>query len=226
MLCLITGGTSGIGSAAVHALVRLGADVVFVGRNHERGHRTENHLRKAYPARSIQFHSLDLSSMAQIHQFTDTFLERYERIDCLISNAGGRFDRFQRSAEGIELTFAINHLSHYLLTMRLLPALLRADQARILTVTSSAARSARIVQDEWVESNEGYDRKQAYAKSKLANLVFAIDLAQRLRGTHVTSNAVDPGVVATRFALNNGPVAWARHVLSHWVRRELTPVAS
>ena len=132
--------------------------------------------------------------------------------------------RIEATEDGLERTFATNHLGHFLLTSLLMDHLRAAPSARIITVSSSAHRAAN---DDGIWSYQGheYDRRQAYAKSKLANILFAFELARRLQGTRIVSNAVDPGVVSTNFARNNGLLAWAKHTISHGLRGELVSAA-
>ena len=145
---------------------------------------------------------------------------RTHSIDVLINNAGVRFDTFQQSRDGIELTFATNHLGHFLLTNSLLEALLRAPNARVITVGSSA-HSGTTAAGGWCLNRENYDRKIAYGKSKLANIIFAYELARRLSHTAIVSNAVDPGGVATNLGRNNGLLSWSRHLLYYALKREI-----
>ena len=149
---------------------------------------------------------------------------RRPHIDVLVNNAGARHDTYRETVEGFEMTFAVNHLSHFLLTCLLLDGLKRAPQGRVITV-SSGSHAAAQVDASWQLRPPAYDRKQAYAKSKLANLLFAYELADRLRDTNVTSNALDPGGVASGFALNNGLKSWLKHVVSHALRRDLVSPA-
>lgn len=145
---------------------------------------------------------------------------RCARVDVLINNAGARFDTFKLSPDNIELTFATNHLSHFLLTLLLLDKLQAAEFARVITVSSGAHSSARVDFERYFCA-ETYDRKVAYGSSKLANLMFAYELAQRLRDTKITSNAVDPGGVATNLGRNNGFMSWMRHIGYYALKREL-----
>jgi NAD(P)-dependent dehydrogenase (short-subunit alcohol dehydrogenase family) len=131
-----------------------------------------------------------------------------------------RFDRYGATEDGIERTFATNHLGHFLLTCLLIRQLALAPSARVITITSQA-HFAATADGCWSCRENNYERRQAYAKSKLANVLFAFELARRLEETNIASCAVDPGVAATRFALNNGPIAWAKHAISHWIEGTL-----
>ena len=218
--CLITGATSGIGRATAIALGRLGANLLLVSRNRTAGAALAQHISKSSSGAHAEFIEADLSSLRQVKAAANEIRKRCDTIDVLINNAGARFDTFARTADGYERTFATNHLGHFLLTGLLLDRLVAAPAARIITVSSSAAIQAN---DDcvWQYTADNFDRKQAYAKSKLANLLFAFELARRLQGTSVVSLAVDPGVVATRFARNNGLLPWLKHLIYHGRRREL-----
>jgi NAD(P)-dependent dehydrogenase (short-subunit alcohol dehydrogenase family) len=216
---VVTGGTSGIGAAAALALAGAGANVVIIGRHEARGRRLLTRIgRRA--AGDAQFLRADLSSQAEVRALARALTERHRTIDGLINNAGARFDDYGVTADGRERTFATNHLSHFLLTCLLLGPLMRAPHARVVNV-SSGSHGAASTAGGWELHGPGYDRRLAYAKSKLANILFTIELARRLAGTNVTTNAVDPGGVASRFALNNGLVSWLKHVVAQALRREL-----
>ena len=216
---VITGATSGIGRATAQALGQLGANLLLVSRDRATGTALASHLRKTSGA-SAEFIEADLSSFAQVRAAAKQIRERWSTLDILLNNAGARFDAYASTPDNCEQTFATNHLGHFLLTGLLLDCLTSAPSARIITVSSSAAAQA-INDGLWQFGPGNFDRKQAYAKSKLANLLFAFELARRLAGTAVTSLAVDPGVVATRFARNNGLIPWFKHLLYHGRRGEL-----
>ena len=220
MTTLVTGATLGIGRAVAEALAVSGFDLVLLGRGRRRGVALSEHLGRRFPAASFQFVAGDLSSLASVRAAAAAVRSAAPRLDVLINNAGARFDTFQQSIDGHELSFATNHLGHFLLTALLLESLLAAPSPRIINVSSSAhAGSTR--PESWLMTAANYDRRQAYARSKLANLLFTYELARRLAGTAVTVNAMHPGVVASGFARNNGLVSWLKHVVSHGLRREL-----
>jgi NAD(P)-dependent dehydrogenase (short-subunit alcohol dehydrogenase family) len=216
---VITGATSGIGRAAAFDLAGLGADVLLVSRKRAAGTALARRLASSFNVRA-EFIEADLSSLIQVRAAAKQIRQRWETIDVLINNAGARFDTYGTTLDGCERTFATNHLGHFLLTGLLLDRLIAAREARIITVSSSASEQA-VSDGRWQYGASDFDRKQAYAKSKLANLLFAFELARRLRGNSVISLAVDPGVVATRFALNNGLLPWLKHLIYHGRRREL-----
>jgi NAD(P)-dependent dehydrogenase (short-subunit alcohol dehydrogenase family) len=210
--CVITGATSGIGKAAAFALAAKGACLVIIGRNTPRGERISRELRVKYPFAQSEYRRADLSSLDDVRELAAAISAKHRRIDVLINNAGARYDRYHESPDGFELTFATNHLGHFLLTCLLWDCLLASGSARIITVSSSAHASAR-TDGIWLAPIHGYDRRQAYAKSKLANILFAFELARRLASTGATSNALHPGAVATGFARNNGLLSWLRHII-------------
>lgn len=216
---VITGATSGIGRATALALAPLGANFLLLSRDRAKGNALACQLKKSSGA-SAEFIEADLSSFAQVRAAANRIRERWPALDILINNAGARFDTYASTADNCERTFATNHLGHFLLTGLLLDRLTAASPARIITVSSSAA--AQAANDGlWQYGPANFDRRQAYAKSKLANLLFAFELARRLAGTPITSLAVDPGIVATRFARNNGLLAWLKHLFYHGRRGEL-----
>ncbi len=217
---VITGATSGIGRATALTLGRLGASVLLVSRNHAAGTSLARQISGSAPVATAAFIEADLSSPPQVRAAAACIRERWPAIDVLINNAGARFDNYASTPDGCERTFATNHLGHFLLTCLLLDRLAAAPAARVVTLASSASAQARL-DGRWQYAATDFDRKQAYAKSKLANILFAFELARRLQGTAVQSLAVDPGVVATRFARNNGLLPWLKHLVYHGLRREL-----
>jgi NAD(P)-dependent dehydrogenase (short-subunit alcohol dehydrogenase family) len=219
--CVISGATSGIGRAAAIELAAMGANLVLVGRNADSGSRLVRRFNGAAKAARAEFLRADLSVQSEVRGLAATLLERYDRLDVLLNNAGARFDTYAESVDGIELTLATNHLSHFLLTSLLVPRLTAAPAARVITVASSAHYAA-VPGAPWVLDAANFNRRLAYSQSKLANVMFAFELARRLASTAVASNAVDPGGVATNFARNNGMMSWTRHLIAHAIRRQLS----
>jgi NAD(P)-dependent dehydrogenase (short-subunit alcohol dehydrogenase family) len=218
--CVITGATSGIGRAAALELGRLGADLVLTGRDGRRGAELVRRLQRDPACGAAHFLRADLSVQREARELAAAIRKRSARVDVLINNAGARFDTFQLSHDKIEMTFATNHLSHFLLTLLLLDTLNAAETARVITVASGAHSGMR-ADFERCFRPETYDRKVVYGISKLANLMFAYELARRLKGANITSNAVDPGGVATNLGRNNGIVSWLRHVGYHALKGDL-----
>lgn len=219
-LCVITGATSGIGQATALALGAMGANIVALGRNERAGAALVASIGQLKGGGAAEFIRADLADQRQVREAAARVCMKHKTIDVLLNNAGARYDAFRASPQGIERTFACNHLGHFLLTGLLLDSLLAAPSAQVITVSSGNHASAPI-DGRWELSAQGYERRTAYARSKLANILFAVELARRLAGTHVTSNAYDPGGTASHFSRNNGLVSWVRHLLAHGLRREL-----
>lgn len=218
--CVITGATSGIGRAAAIALNQAGANLVLIGRRENIGKALAAKLQRQSGGGRVEFLRADISDQKQVRSLAQFIKERHECIHVVINNAGAKFDTFQTSADGIELTFATNYLGHFLLTGLLLENLIRAENGRVITI-GSGAHGGISPPVEWCLRSENYDRKLAYGLSKLADIVFAYELARRLRGTRVVSNAVDPGGVATNLGRNNGLMSWLRHLGYYIMKRQL-----
>jgi len=219
-MCVITGATSGIGRAAAVQLGGLGADLILTGRDESKGAELVRRIQRDRAPANVHFIRADLSVQREVRELSAAIRTRCGRVDVLINNAGARFDTFRPSADDIESTFATNHLGHFLLTLLLLDKLKAAEAARVITVASGAHGSAHGDFERTFRA-ESYDRKAAYGNSKLANLMFVYELARRLRGTKITSNAVDPGGVATNLGRNNGFMSWMRHIGYYALKREL-----
>jgi NAD(P)-dependent dehydrogenase (short-subunit alcohol dehydrogenase family) len=203
-ICLVTGGTNGIGKATAQALAQMGATVVIVGRNASKTAQLVEEIRLASGNKNVDSLLADLSSQKQVNRLANEFKSEHSHLHVLINNAGGFFMQRQLSIDGIEMTFALNHLASFLLTDLLLDTLKASVPARIINVSSNAHASGKIdfdnLQGERVYSPRAYDN------SKLANILFTMELARRLEGTGVTVNTLHPGFVATGFAKNNGKV--------------------
>ena len=203
-VCLVTGGTNGIGKATAQALAKLGATVVIVGRDAQKTSRVVEEIRAASGSHTVDSLLADLSSQQEVQRLADEFKGKYSQLHVLLNNAGGFFMRRQLGGNGIEMTFALNHLASFLLTNLLLDTLKASAPARIINVSSNAHVSGKIEFDNLQGEREYGPR--AYDNSKLANILFTMELARRLEGTGVTVNALHPGFVATGFAKNNGKV--------------------
>lgn len=203
---MVTGATSGMGEATARALAQMGATVILVGRDPQRGAATLDRIATAAPNAQVEFMLADLSEQAQIRQLAQEFKRKYSRLDVLVNNAGALFAKRQESADGIEMTFALNHLGYFLLTNLLLDTLKASAQAhtcaRVINISSFGHQKTQINFDD-LQAQKRYDGLLVYRQSKLANLLFTYELARRLEGTGVTVNAVNPGLVATRFSMNN-----------------------
>ena len=203
---LITGGTSGIGKAAAVALAAMGADVVVVGRNRERGEAAVGEIKSQSHSESVELMLADLSAQDEVRGLAETFMERYERLDVLANNAGLVQSKRTETADGIETTLAINHLAPFLLTNLLLDRLKQSAPSRVITVSSEAQRWGDMDFDD-LQSTQKYRGFPVYGMTKLANIMFTYELAERLKGTFVTANCLHPGAVGTNFGKNNaGPM--------------------
>lgn len=201
-VCLVTGATSGIGREAATELARRGAAVVGVGRNPEKCAATAARIETATGNRP-EFLLADLSSQAGVGRLAEAFKEQHGRLDVLVNNAGAIFLSRRTSADGLEMTFALNHLAYFLLANLLLDPLQAGTRPRIINVSSAAHDRAGIDVTDLADPVR-YSGFQAYAQSKLANLLFTYELARRLDGTGVTVNAMHPGLVGTGLLSSNG----------------------
>ncbi len=207
-ICLITGATNGIGKATAQALAQMGATVVIVGRNPAKCAAVVSEIKQISGNDNVEALIADLSIMTEVQQVADQFKAKYQKLHVLVNNAGGAFGKRQVTSEGFEKTFALNHLSYFLLTNLLLDTLKASAPARIVNVSSDAHKGAHLDFDD-LQSEKGNFVFNAYGRSKLANVVFSYELARRLSGTGVTVNVLHPGLVRTGFAGNMGAVASA-----------------
>ncbi|MCU0332157.1 MAG: SDR family oxidoreductase [Ignavibacteriaceae bacterium] len=219
-LCLITGATSGIGRATALKLADLGASLLLLSRNEKMGEKICDQIKKGNSNAQTKFYKVDISSMKEVSNVSEKIKADFDHIDVLINNAGARFDQYFKNDEGIELTFATNHLGHFLLTLSLIEMLKKAPQGRIINI-SSPAHSRGTLEFDDIVAPANYDRRLAYGRSKLANLYFTYELSSRLKNYKITVNAVDPGGVATNFSRNNGIYAWLKHYLSYILQLKL-----
>jgi NAD(P)-dependent dehydrogenase (short-subunit alcohol dehydrogenase family) len=197
---VITGGNTGIGKEAAVALAGLGARVVITSRNEERGRAAREEIVERSGNGDVEVMELDLARFRSIRSFASDLLDRYDRLDVLVNNAGLILRRRTETEDGFEATFGINHLGHFLLTDLLVDRLKASAPARVVVVASTAHKSARRGLDfDDLQGERSYRCMDAYAKSKLANIYFARELAHRLDGTGVTVNAVHPGFVRSDF---------------------------
>jgi retinol dehydrogenase-14 len=194
---LITGGTSGIGKATALGLARMGADVAITGRNRERTESAAREIQLAHGGQ-VQAFVADLLLQSEVRRLAEELLGALPRIDVLVNNAGGFWNTRHLTADGLEHTFALNHLAPFLLTNLLLDRLKQRTTARVVTVASNAQAFGRIEFDD-LQGERSYSGSRAYNQSKLANVLFSYELARRLRGSSVTANALHPGVVNTSF---------------------------
>src|SRR4051794_2568080 len=193
---LITGATGGIGKATALGLAGLGARVAIIGHHQGRTETAATEIRAA--GGRVDTFLADLSSQAEVRRLADEVLERLARVDVLVNNVGGYWNAHRTTADGLEHTFAVNHLAPFLLTNLLLGRLAHSAPARVVTVASNAHAQGRIDFDD-LQGERSYSGARAYNQSKLANVLFTYELARRLGATSVTANALHPGVVSTGF---------------------------
>lgn len=196
---LITGATNGIGRAAALALAKRGATVAVAGRDRQRLDAALAMIRAESGNEAVSGLLADLSTQAGVRQLADAFREQHDRLDVLLNNAGASFRERADTADGLERTFAVNHMAYYLLTRLLLDMLRAGAPARIVNVSSEAHRQQRAFDFDNLDGRKrwGLFGFGAYSQSKLANILFTRELARRLDGTGVTVNAMHPGVVNT-----------------------------
>jgi len=195
-ICMITGASSGIGKATALELARMGATVVLVCRDRNRGELVLDEIRQKHGNSPADLLVADLLSQNSIRSLASQYIEKYEHLHVLINNAGAFFTRRRVTADGIERTFAVNYIAHFLLTNLFLDVLKRSAPARIINVSGSHHSKATINFDD-LQGERHYSGSHAIAQSKLAEILFTHDLARRLEGTRVTVNSLHPGVVAT-----------------------------
>jgi NAD(P)-dependent dehydrogenase (short-subunit alcohol dehydrogenase family) len=201
-VCVITGGTDGIGKAAAYSLAVQGARLLVHGRDPDKGARAVAELKARSGNPTIEFLPADFNSLAEVRRLAAAVMERTPRVDVLVNNAGAIFVKRTLSKDGYEATFAVNHLAPFLLTHLLVDTLKSGEPSRIVTTASNAHRSAKIVFDD-LQITRKYSLMGAYGISKLANILFTRALAKRLQGTAVTATCVHPGFVRTNFGANN-----------------------
>ena len=202
--CLITGGSDGIGYAAARELARMGAALVIVGRNAAKTAAAVERIIGETGNPAVSFLLADLSSQAEVRVLAEQVKAQVPRLDVLLNNAGAVFFSQRRSVDGIEMTFALNHLGYFLLTTLLLDLLKSSAPSRIVNVSSSSHFSAANFRLEELPNPGSKAGYRAYGRSKLCNILFTYELARRLEGSGVTANALHPGLVRTRIARNNG----------------------
>lgn len=197
-VCLVTGANSGIGYAVAMELARNGCEVVMVCRNKQRGEKAQSQIINATHNNKIHLYLTDLSSQQSIQSLATTLQSDFPTLNILINNASAIFNQRQTTVDGLEQTFALNHMAYYHLTNALLPILQENASARIINIGSFAAKGVRLNFDD-LQGKTSYDRVQAYQTSKLANILFTTELARRLNDTSVTVNCYNPGNVMTNF---------------------------
>ena len=199
---VITGGTSGIGEVAAETLAKMGARIVLVARGKTRGDATLARLRQCAPGVGHAIYFADLTRLAKMKSVAAQIADQEPRIDVLINNAGALFARRRLTEDGLECTFALNHMAYFVLTEGLRERLLASRPARIINTASAAHQRASLDFDD-LQSAKSFGGMKAYSRSKLCNILFTRELARRLHGTGITANCLHPGFVATRFGDQN-----------------------
>lgn len=210
-LCIVTGANSGIGKATTLKLAEMGAYVVMICRNEEKAHRAKEEIISKTGNTGLEVLIADFAYQYEIREAAERFRNKFNQLDVLVNNAGMIPSKREETMEGIEKTFAVNHLGPFLLTNLLLDHLIAAPQGRIINVSSEAHRvGASIFHLSNLQLEEGYTNMKAYGLSKLCNIMFTYELAQRLQDTSVTTHAMHPGAVRTNLA---GDASWAMKLL-------------
>jgi NAD(P)-dependent dehydrogenase (short-subunit alcohol dehydrogenase family) len=208
---VITGGTSGIGEVAAVALAKMGARIVLVARDKSRGGATLARLRDSAPGIAHSLYFADLLRLAEMKRVAAQIAEFELRIDVLINNAGALFGTRRLTEDGLEYTFALNHMAYFVTTEGLRERLSASAPARIINTASAAHQGATLDFDD-LQTAKSFGAMRAYSRSKLCNILFTRELARRLHGTGVTANCLHPGFVATRFGDQSGglmsPLVW------------------
>lgn len=204
-VCLVTGATAGIGEATALLLAQQGATVVGIGRNPTKNETSIRRITEKTGNPNVEYLLADLSSQQDIRAVAQQFRDRYDRLDVLVNNAGATITERKESVDGIEMTFALNHLGYFLLTNLLYDLLEKAHSARIINVASGLHKLGKLdLQD--ISLEHGYSGGKAYRRSKLANVAFTYELARRIPSQSVTVNAMNPGLVATNVGEATGGI--------------------
>lgn len=206
--CLVTGANAGIGKETVAGLAARGARILMVCRDRGRGERAIEEIRQRIPSSDLELLLADLSRMREVRRLIETVQLRTDRLDVLVSNAGVYSVRRRETDEGLERTFAVNHLAAFVLIRGLLDLLRRSAPARIVIVASAAHFRGTMAFGDLQAVNRRYSGWRAYCQSKLANVLFAAELARRLPAVEVTANSLHPGVVATKLLLRGLVPKW------------------
>lgn len=196
---VVTGANSGIGMATAKALARQGATVVMAGRDPAKIAVAAKAVAGYSQSEEVYPVTFNLASLQSVRQGAAQILQQFERIHVLINNAGVMLSERRVSVDGYEMTFAVNHLGHFLLTNLLLERLEVSSPSRIITVSSSGHRRVKSAPFDDLQSTKHYEGTKVYSESKLENVLFTMELARRLEGTKITANAMHPGWVATEF---------------------------
>lgn len=202
---MVTGANAGIGKETAMELARRQATVVLVARNREKGESARTEIITASGNKDVHLLLADLSSQEDIHKLADEFKSSFDRLNVLVNNAGVFLWDRQESVDGLEMTFATNHIGYYLTTLLLWESLLAGAPARVVNVSSDAHLSAKLNFED-LQNKRNYSGFRVYAQSKLANILFTYELNRRRSGADITVNALHPGFIASNFGRNNGGI--------------------
>ena len=210
-ICIITGSNSGIGKETAIGLAKMGATIIMVVRDQERGEKARKEIVKQTGNDSVDLMICDLSSMSSIRHLAEEFKKKYDRLDVLINNAGAVFSKREVTSEGFERTLAVNYLGPFLLTRELMDLLKSGAPSRIINVSSGLAKDGKVDLDD-LQSEMSYPRMKAYSRrhapvydnAKLMVMMFTYELARRLKGSGVTVNVLMPGFTATNLGKSSG----------------------
>lgn len=197
-VCMVTGASAGMGKEAALELARMGATVVIVCRNKERGQIAQAEIQARSNNQKVDLILADLASQSSIREAAQQFKDKYQQLHVLVNNAGATFGKRRLNEDGLEMTFAVNHLAYFLLTNLLLDVIKTSAPARIINVSSDAHAWGYLNFDD-LQNERGYGGLKVYGQSKLANVLFTYELARRLQGSGVTVNCLHPGAVASNF---------------------------
>ncbi|MBF0350589.1 MAG: SDR family oxidoreductase [SAR324 cluster bacterium] len=207
-ICIVTGASSGIGQITALELAKLGAHLVMVCRNPEKGEQARLEIIRQSRNKDVELMLADLSSQRSIREMVESFKQKHSQLHLLVNNAGLIMTERQLTEDGLEMTFATNHMGYFLLTTLLLDLLKQSAPARIVNVSSEAHHRGNMDFDN-LQGEKYYNYFEAYGRSKLANILFTHELSKRLQGTEVTVNCLHPGVIRTGFGLNtSGLFKW------------------
>lgn len=217
LICMVTGANAGIGKETALGLARQGATVVMVARNPEKGEAARSQIMTTTGNSNIHLLTADMSSQRSIENMVHDFREKFDRLNVLVNNAGVYLTKREENADGLELTFATNHLGYFITTLLLWDFLRAGAPARVINVSSDAHRQAKLDFDD-LQSRKKYRGFQAYSRSKLANVLFTYELNKRRMGADITINALHPGFVASNFGRNNrGVVGLFMNTVVPWI---------
>ena len=214
-ICLVTGATDGIGKVSARVLAEMGAKVIIVGRNPEKSAAVLTELKSVSGNENIDLLLADLSVMQEVRDLAEQVIRRYDCLDVLLNNAGGYFAKHEITSDGLEMTFALNHMSYFLLTNKLMGLLKSSVPARIVNVSSDAHYGVDIEFDN-LNGEQDYKAWKAYQKSKLANVLFTYELLKKVPAD-ITVNCLHPGFVATNFGHNNGGFVSPILKIAKWI---------